>query len=287
MKKMKKRLEKIKPLIYITIIYILVQGIGIYISYTGPAEIFEKPTTPDGNPGIIQSIKQNQTTAAVQNGQEITSVIPIFAYIIVVTALLLVLIKYRLGKIIPLIVYLGLFGGLLFTLSGLFGQTLGAIATIIFFAYAIWKRNNMQVTNIMLIFAIPWIGSWLGASLSFWPALILLVGLAIYDLIAVFGTKHMVTLAEEAKGKIPLMVGVPAGERMMGLGTGDLAIPLMFTISVLADTNLTTAITTSLGGLLGLTLLFAYILNKKDVVLPALPPLAAGLILGYLVGIII
>jgi presenilin-like A22 family membrane protease len=268
--------EKTKPLIYIAIIYILVQGIGIFISYTGP----------DGTPGIVGSVQQGDIPPVVQNGEDISSSIQIFLYVIITTAALLILIKFGLQRIIPLLVYLGLLGGLFITLTGLFGD-IGAMLTLVIFVLAIWKRNNMLVTNITLILAIPGIGSWLGASLSFIPSLVLLVGLSIYDLIAVFGTKHMVTLAEEAKGKIPLMVGVPVGEKMIGLGTGDLAIPLAFTVSVLGATNLTHTIATSLGGLLGLLLLFAYILNKKDIVLPALPPLAAGLILGYAAGMII
>jgi presenilin-like A22 family membrane protease len=82
------------------------------------------------------------------------------------------------------------------------------------------------------------------------------------------------------------MVGVPVGDKMIGLGTGDLAIPLAFTVSVLRDSTVAHAIITSIGGLVGLIILFAYILNKKDIVLPALPPLAAGLIIGYGVGMI-
>jgi presenilin-like A22 family membrane protease len=265
--------EKTKPLLAIAIIYILVQGIGLYISYTGPA----------GTPGIVGSVQQGTTPPMVQNGQNILASLQIFVYVIVTTAILLILIKYRLERIIPIMVYLGLFGGLFITLTGLFGD-IGVILTLIVFTLAIWKRNNLLLTNIILILAIPGIGSWLGASLSFLPSLILLIGLSIYDLIAVFGTKHMITLAENAKGKIPLMIGVPVGEKMLGLGTGDLAIPLAFTISVLAETNLAHAVITSIGGLAGLLLLFAYILNKKDIMLPALPPLAAGLIIGYAAG---
>ena len=268
--------DKLKPLLAIAIIYILVQGIGLFISQTGPA----------GTPGIVDSVKQGEIPPIVQNPQDIFSSVQILAYVLVSTAVLLILIKYHLQKIIPILVYFSLLGGMFITLTGLVGDV-GVILTLLLFILAIWKRNNMFITDVTLIFAIPGIGSWLGASLAFIPSLVLLIGLAIYDLIAVFGTKHMVTIAEEAKGKIPLMVGVPAGERMLGLGTGDLAIPLTFTVSVLRDTTLAHAIITSIGGLIGLIILFAYILNKKDIVLPALPPLAAGLIIGYAIGMII
>jgi presenilin-like A22 family membrane protease len=267
--------EKTKPLLAIAIIYILVQGIGLFISYTGPA----------GTPGIIESVKQGEIPPVVQNPQDIFSSIQILAYVLISTAILLILIKYHLQKIIPIMVYFGLLGGIFITLTGLAGDA-GVILTLLLFVLAIWKRNNIIITDITLIFAIPGIGAWLGASLAFMPSLLLLVALSVYDLIAVFGTKHMVTLAEEAKGKIPLMIGVPVGDKMIGLGTGDLAIPLAFTVSVLRDSTVAHAIITSIGGLVGLIILFAYILNKKDIVLPALPPLAAGLIIGYGVGMI-
>jgi presenilin-like A22 family membrane protease len=67
----------------------------------------------------------------------------------------------------------------------------------------------------------------------------------------------------------------------MGLGTGDLAIPLTFLVSTLHAYGIGYAIPTMLGGLLGLTTLFYYIQGKKNTVLPALPPITAGLLLGY------
>ncbi len=258
-------------------IYLLVQGIGLWISRTGPS----------GGAGIIETVKQGEVLQpVVQNPDNPFSSLQIFLYVLVSTAVLLILLKYRLGFIIQAFIYFGLFGGLSLTLWGLLGD-IGFMLAIPLMIIAIWKRNNLAVTDALLILSIPGIGSWLGASLSFIPALILLIGLAVYDLIAVFGTKHMVTLAEGAKGKIPLMFAIPVGDRVLGLGTGDLAIPLVFSVSVLRDYSMTQAITTSLGGLLGLMALFFYILNKKDIVLPALPPITVGLILGYAVGVVL
>lgn len=273
---MKQRIEKIKPIATIALIYVLIQSIGLIISYTGPG----------GTSGIVENVREGSMPAVVQKPEEAISSAQIFFYVLVSTAILLVLIKIRLQKIIPVMVYLGLLAGILITLTGLFGD-IGVILTLLVFLIAIWKRKNLFVTNTTLIFAIPGIGSWLGASLAFTPSLILLLLLSVYDLIAVFGTKHMITIAEESRNKIPLMVGVPVGERILALGTGDLTIPLVFTVSVLRDTTLMDAVITGVGGLIALILLFTYVTNKKNVMLPALPPLAVGLITGYLAAMIL
>lgn len=264
-------------LIFAVSIYLLVQGIGLYISNTGP----------EGGKGIVETVKEGEVLQpVVQNPENPASSLTILLYVFISTAVLLLLLKYKLDLILQIFIYVGLFGGLSLTLWGLIGDT-GILLAVPLMLTAIWKRKSLLAIDLLLILSIPGIGSWLGASLAFTPALILLIGLAIYDLIAVFWTKHMVTLAEGAKGKIPLMFSIPVGERVLGLGTGDLAIPLMFCVSVLRDYSMTQAIATSLGGLMGLVALFLYILNKKDIVLPALPPITVGLIIGFGVGMLV
>jgi len=170
--------------------------------------------------------------------------------------------RYKLDSVIKLVIYLGLFFGMGITLWGVFGG-IGVLLAFPAFILTYWKRDSLAAVNAMLILALPGIGSWIGASLAFTPSLILLVGLAVYDLIAVFGTKHMVTLAEGAKGKLPLMFGIPVGERILSLGTGDLAIPLVFTVSVLRDHTMMHAAVTGLGGLAGLIALFFISSTRK------------------------
>ena len=78
-----------------------------------------------------------------------------------------------------------------------------------------------------------------------------------------------------------MMFLVPVGDRTMGLGAGDVALPLTFTVSVFAAHGAGYAITTAYGGLLGLVSLFYYLQGKRDTTLPALPPIVAGLLVGY------
>ena len=276
---MKLEMDHVKSLFIVVAIYLLVQGIGLWISWTGPGEE-EK--------GIVEVVKEGEILPpAVEDPEDPISSLQIFLYVVVMTGVILILLKHKLDIIIKIFVLLGLLGGLSITFCGLIGWGVGFFIALPLFLFGILKREDILVMNIILLFTIPGIGSWLGASLAFMPSLILLIGLAVYDIIAVFGTKHMVKLAEGAKGKIPMMFTIPVGDRYLGLGTGDLAIPLVFSVSVLRDYGMINAIAASLGGCLGLIILFRYVLNKKDVTLPALPPIALGLILGFAVGLIL
>ncbi|MBD3260174.1 MAG: hypothetical protein GF334_00590, partial [Candidatus Altiarchaeales archaeon] len=156
-----------------------------------------------------------------------------------------------------------------------------AIATAIFILY----HRKMVVANNTLLLAISGLGGFLGAQLDLIPAFILLALLSVYDFIAVFGTKHMVTLAKEGSKQLPLLFSIPVGERRMGLGTGDLAIPIVFTAAV-ARTSIQSGILTAVTGSIGLATLFYYTTNKENVTLPALPPIAIGLTIGYLTSLV-
>ncbi len=77
-------------------------------------------------------------------------------------------------------------------------------------AYYLLKKPEWYVVDIAgIIMAIGVIGI-LGISLSILPVLILLVLLAVYDAVSVYGTKHMVSLAEGVTDmKLPILLVVP------------------------------------------------------------------------------
>jgi len=269
-------MKYLKSLFLVIGIYLLVQGLGLWIGAGGLW--VEK--------GAVETIKENPELGVVREPESVESSAQIFIYILIATAALLLFIKFKLDLIIKIFINLAIIGGLLLTLSYILGL-IGILMAVTLFALRLWKRENILLMNVVLIFTIPGIGSWLGASLDVLPSLILLLILALYDIIAVFGTKHMVTLAENAKGKIPMMVAIPVGDRHLGLGTGDLTIPLVFSVSLLREYGLANSVITSLGGCIGLIALFLYTIRKKDVVLPALPPITAGLLLGFGLSLLI
>lgn len=256
-------MKELSPIVYVVMLYVTVMSLGLYVSTTLIQKIYVTKELPP----------------AVSNPEALASSAEIFIYILAVTGLLLLLLKLNLQAVVKAMSIIALVGGMAVTLITMLGDV-GLPAALILLMLALWKKN-MFLMNITLILTVTGVGAFLGASLSTLPSLLLLITLSIYDLIAVFWTKHMVTLAEKAKGKLPFMFLIPHHKRSIGLGTGDLAIPLVFTVSVFKDHTLANAITTSLGGLAGIILLFLYIQKRKKITLPALPPLALGLIAGF------
>lgn len=99
----------------------------------------------------------------------------------------------------------------------------------------------------------------------------------------------------EAEGILPELAydqresAIHAGEKsaysrdFIFLGTGDLALPMVFAVSALRQ-NIWVSILIIAGALLGIVFINLVMMGKERKPLPALPPLAAGAILGWLIA---
>ncbi len=158
----------------------------------------------------------------------------------------------------------------------------------------------------------------LGISLGILPALLLLGALMVYDAVAVYGTKHMISLADVvADMKLPILMVVPeergfdytrtsplkqVRERVRAapaereatfMGLGDVIIPGVLVVSAYTflpahplvlgvAANLLVAIITILGSLGGYTLLMRLV--ERGNAQAGLPFLNGGAILGFVVA---
>ena len=147
----------------------------------------------------------------------------------------------------------------------------------------------------------------LGISLSIFLAIALLTGLAIYDAISVYKTKHMIDLADTLLYlKLPVILVVPKigsysllketkslkeklkddeerGAFFMGLG--DVVMPGVLVASTfhnISSNGLLIALSVMLGTLFGFTVLMAVLIRGKPQA--GLPYLCSGAILGYLIS---
>jgi presenilin-like A22 family membrane protease len=220
-------------------------------------------------------------TPIVSDPQSVWSAAEILMYMLFGTALILVLISWRLGIVIKVALLFSFFAGTLFTFEAFVGEPLALVPALLFPLLSLVRKDDTVTANLALMFTISGVGALLGASLTVLPALILMVLASVYDYLAVFWTKHMVTLAKESMGKYTMMFLIPVEGRVMGLGAGDVALPLTFTTSVLAAHGAAYAIPVAFGGLLGVVSIFYYLRMRKNVTLPALPPISAGLLIGY------
>jgi presenilin-like A22 family membrane protease len=145
-----------------------------------------------------------------------------------------------------------------------------------------------------------------GISLSILLVLILLIGLAVYDAISVYKTKHMIDLADTVMDlKLPVLLVVPKirhysllketkrlkeklqdGEKREAffMGLGDVVMPgiLVATTYTTIPNGLPVALSVLAGTLVGFVILMTFVIKGKPQA--GLPLLCSGAILGYLIS---
>ncbi len=169
---------------------------------------------------------------------------------------------------------------------------LGSAAILLRF---VWK--SILSANICLAIGVAGIAASLALHLSPTSVVILLTLLSFYDIVAVYRTKHMVKMFRDLTSRgvlfafalAPLtpraLLAPPAFEnRGMLLGTGDVALPIMLAVSALR-VGPVQAVATLAGAAAGFALMFMlFIAQPKRAPIPALPPIALGAVLAYLVS---
>ncbi len=143
-----------------------------------------------------------------------------------------------------------------------------------------------------------------GISLNVFLIVLLLIGLAVYDAISVYKTKHMIDLADTVMDlKLPVLLVVPKvahysliketkrlkekledGEERDAffMGLGDIVMPgiLVIAVYISGPQGLSVALGTILGTLIGFMVLMRFVLSGRPQA--GLPLLCGGAIIGYL-----
>jgi len=193
--------------------------------------------------------------------------------------------------------------------------TLEGIVISAALTYALAKYPEWYLVDAVGISVAAGVTAILGISFAILPAFVLLIGLAIYDAISVYKTKHMVTLADAAASqRLPIMIVIPrhrgysflrqrslkeqidAGEEReaMFMGLGDVIIPGILVVSSFVSLgnrtatvlgvggNLVVALVTIVGTLLGFAMLMRYVMKGNPQA--GLPLLNSGAIAGYVIA---
>jgi len=196
--------------------------------------------------------------------------------------------------------------GAIFALAIIFGVAslanthLGPGAGLFAFAAStvIYYLNpTVLAFNLILSLGLAGVAASVGFGFHPMALLVVMAILAIYDVIAVYFTKHMVRMAKQMlRRKVffaMILPEVPTGmltkidkvssrSDFAFLGTGDLVLPALFAVSVASVQGIATAIPVVIGAILGLLLtnaLFLWQPQRKP--MPALPPIVIGAIAGY------
>ncbi len=145
-----------------------------------------------------------------------------------------------------------------------------------------------------------------GMSLGVFLVIILLVGLAIYDAISVYKTKHMIDLADTVMDlKLPVLLVVPKvrhysliketkslkqkikddDERdAFFMGLGDIVMPGILVVSIYNNVSgsLPIVLSAIIGTLIGFSILMIFVMKGKPQA--GLPLLCGGAIAGYIIS---
>lgn len=162
-----------------------------------------------------------------------------------------------------------------------------------------WRQKTklMIAHHCVIIIAIVGVSVILAEQFTTRAALLIVAVLAVYDIIAVYFTKHMIELAQTffkreawfgiiipstlALWKSPT-TAVHAGRDALVLGAGDIVIPLLFATTHLYENGLIGFLIMSASTLVGVVALFYwYIHLRRGQSIPALPPIAVALFIGH------
>ncbi|VVB81438.1 Signal-peptide peptidase, presenilin aspartyl protease [uncultured archaeon] len=184
-------------------------------------------------------------------------------------------------------------------LSLAFGAFIPALyAFIIALVFGFFKvfRPNIYLHNLTELFVYGGLAVIFVRMLDVKYSFILLILLSLYDMYAVWKSKHMVKMAKfQTKSGIfagllvpyaaPRLKGVKRKVRTAVLGGGDIGFPLIFAGTVLIASNLASALIVSVCATIALSILL--LLSQKDRFYPAIPFLTAGCAVGYLITLLL
>ncbi|MAG20154.1 hypothetical protein CL618_01845 [archaeon] len=217
--------------------------------------------------------------------KEKASSVSLLISVLIITALAFLLIKFQARKLWMVWFFLSVFFTLMIAFSVFFNEY---VALGLAFVLALLKtvKNNVYLHNFTELFIYGGLVAVFAPVLSVSTVFILLILISIYDMIAVWKTKHMVKLAKfQTKMKVFAGLLVPYGKKMAILGGGDIGFTLLFAGVVLLSTGWIDALIIVLSVSIALGLLL--FLSKKDRFYPAMPYLTVGCFIGYFIGLLV
>ncbi len=243
-------------------------------------------------PTLIGGVGQLDLT--VQNALLFAAVFIVFTFVMVRFA--------RVARVsLVLLLFVALIAGAQFVFSSWLSSPYDIVAAGAL-AVLLWLVPRVLVHDIAILIGIGGIAAVLGLSLTPLIACVLLATLAVYDIISVYRTRHMVMIAGRmlSSGAVFGFL-VPARlsgflmrrdvalctRSVMMLGSGDIGLPLVLAVSALSQ-SVISALSVAVFSLAGIALmhwLFAH--QRRPIPMAALPPIAVSAIIGYAVSLLL
>jgi len=158
---------------------------------------------------------------------------------------------------------------------------------------------NKYLHNVSELFTYGGLAALFTPLLTVLAAFLLLLVLAVYDLYAVFKSKHMIKFAKfQTQSGVFAGLMLPYGKTILSsrkkaeknkgnvavLGGGDIGFPLFFAGAVLAASGVLAGAIVSVGAAAGLLVLL--LIGQKGKFYPAIPFLTVGAAIGYLITLL-
>jgi presenilin-like A22 family membrane protease len=250
---------------------------------------------------------------AFENPDDPVNLVYFFVIIFFMTAVILVIAKYWKKQLIQFII-LGAVGYtsfyVFFPLFALFVPEWPSFFLSIAFAVALvivlFKYPEWYIIDICGVIVGAGAIAIFGISLGLPLVIILLIGLALYDAVSVYKTKHMIDLADTVMDlKLPVLLVIPKirhyslieetkslkqklkdqeEREAFFMGLGDVVMPGILVAAAYhtIENGLPVALSTMAGTLLGFLILMTFVLKGKPQA--GLPCLCGGAIFGYIIG---
>lgn len=210
----------------------------------------------------------------------------------------------KLGRIsFRIFLVLVVFSGTQVVAGSLFLPPIDLLFTLSVVLIFVFVRNVIS-HNLGVLLGIAGIGSVLGLSILPKTAVLIMIVLSFYDIVAVYITKHMVRMAKDMMeaGAIFGFI-IPAevrgffskkhevhsqiGERFMILGSGDVGLPVILASSMVQYT-VSGAMIVAVFSLAGLFVTHLIFINQRErKAMAALPPIAIMSVIGYFIALAI
>ena len=300
----------IKITVALVLFFFIAQVIGLLVinHYIDHAKTIETQAV------VYRPLPYNIERPEIKN--ESYSFIYISIAILIGTGLALLLIKFRKLNLWRFWFFITILVTLSLAFAAFMNSVLAAILALIISAWKLYKPN-LIIQNLSELFIYGGLASIFVPIINLFAAFMLLVVISVYDLIAVFKTKHMIRLAKfQSKSKVfagffipykkikmheikpieskkPRKITPEPEKSFAVLGGGDIGFTLIFAGVVMKGLMLKETV---LGGFLktliiplfvSIALLVLLLKARPNKFYPAMPILTLGCFIGYLVVLLV
>ena len=207
------------------------------------------------------------------------SFLQIFITILIVTFLVMFIVKFEVGIVWKILFFISIWYTVMLSLSSFLIPNLALVLGLVAGYFKIFQKN-IVINNLIELFVYGGLAAIFVPVLTLTSIFFLLILISIYDMIAVWKTKHMVKMAEfqTKQGIFPGFMIPYSKNRVAILGGGDVGFPLIFTgvvYSLYGVYALVVPLTVTI------SLFFLFYFGEKSKYYPAMPFLSIGCFVGY------